>query len=172
MSIYYKDGNTNSNMRVNSDGKLFKWLEDNYYVDNNQFALYKEVFEAIQDQQPELDRNEEVLLGHLLYNLSYNGGYIFREVLSFEDKIDYIKEKHLISDDLINSEQHDIIIIVRCIEQHKEEIRNNPVFLLPITLKTFRTEIYRDLCSTQLHNPITALPLNVVQEAIDLCYLD
>ena len=172
MSIFYKDGNKNSNMRINTDGKLFKWLEDNYYVDNNQLLISGDVLEAIQDQQPELEPQESVLIGHLIYNLSYNGGYIFREILSFEDKIDYIKEKHLISDDLINSEQHDIIIIVRCIEQHKEEIRNNPVFLLPITLKTFKKEIYVELCITQLHNPITALPLNVVQQAIDLCYLD
>lgn len=168
MSLYYKDGNVNSNMRINTDGKLFKWLEDNYYVDGNQLLISADVLEAIQEQQPELEQNERVLVGHLIYNLSYNGGYIFREILSFEDKIDYITDKHLVGDDLIHSDQHDIIVMIRTIENNKEEIRHNPLFLLPITLDDVHY-IYKHYCATSFN--WKNLPLSIIQEAVDLCFL-
>ena len=90
MSVFYKDGNRNSNMRINTDGKLYKWLETNYYVDDGQILISRDVLEAIQEQQPEFEANEDALIGNLIFNLEYNGGYIFREILSFEDLIDEI----------------------------------------------------------------------------------
>ena len=152
MSIFYKDGNKNSNMRINTDGKLFEWLENNYYVDGNQLLISGDVLEAIQDQQPELEQNEAVLVGHLLYNLEYNGGYIFREILGFEDLIDEISKKHLTGDDLINSDEYDTVMFVRCIEQSQEDLNNDEVFWeeCDTYAKKFR-HIYKHYCTSQLN---------------------
>lgn len=155
MSIFYKDGNRNSNMRINTDGKLFKWLEDNYYVDNNQLLISGDVLEAIQDQQPKLEQNEAVLVGHLIYNLEYNGGYIFREILGFEDLIDEIKEKHLTGDDLINSKEYETVMFVRCIENNQDALNEDEVFWNEMDTypKKFHY-IYSKYCTTQLNEEL------------------
>ena len=152
MSIFYKDGNKNSNMRINTDGKLFKWLENNYYVDGNQLLISSDVLEAIQDQQPELEQNEAVLVGHLIYNLEYNGGYIFREILGFEDLIDEISKKHLTGNDLINSDEYDTVMFIRCIENSQEDLNNDEVFWeeCDTYAKKFRY-IYKHYCTSQLN---------------------
>ena len=154
MSIFYKDGNKNSNMRINTDGKLFKWLENNYYVDGNQLLISGDVLEAIQDQQPELEQNEAVLVGHLIYNLEYNGGYIFREILSFEDLIDEIKEKHLTGDDLINSDEYDTVMFVRCIENNQEALNEDEVFWSKTKYWEQFRHIYVHYCTTQLNEEL------------------
>lgn len=152
MSIFYKDGNKNSNMRINTDGKLFKWLENNYYVDDSQLLISGDVLEAIQEQQPELEQNEAVLVGHLIYNLEYNGGYIFREILGFEDLIDEISEKHLIGSDLIESDEYDTVMFIRCIENNRDEINQDEVFWSEMDTypKQFHY-IYSKYCTSQLN---------------------
>lgn len=167
MSIFYLNGNRNSNMRINTDGKLFKWLENNYYVDNNQLVISDEVLEAIKEQQPDLDQNEAVLVGHLIYNLDYVGGYIFREILSFEDLIDEIKEKHLTGSDLINSDEYDTVMLIRCIENHQEDLNNDEIFWNDmVTYPRKLNWIYNMYCSTVLDDE--KINHKAVQKAINL----
>ena len=151
MSLYYLNGNKNSNFRINTDGKLFEFLSDNKDVYNDEIHIGEWTLEAIKDQQPNLSSDEAVLVGHLIYHLEYNGGYLFREILGFEDLIDEISKKHLTGSDLINSDEYDTVMFVRCIENHQEEINNNDFFWreMDTYAKKFRY-IYGHYCSTQL----------------------
>lgn len=166
MSIFYKDGNRNSNMRINTDGKLFKWLENNYYVDGNQLLISGDVLEAIQDQQPELEQNEAVLVGHLIYNLEYNGGYIFREILSFEDLIDEIEEKHLTGSDLIESNEYDTVMLVRCIENNQDALNEDEAFWSKSNYWKRLNHIYGHYCTTQLNEEL--INHNAIKKAIKM----
>ena len=151
MSIFYLNGNRNSNMRINSDGELFKWLENNYYVDDGQLLISGDVLEAIKEQQPEFEANEDALIGNLIYNLEYNGGYIFREILSFEDLIDEIKEKHLTGSDLIESDEYDTVMFIRCIENHQSELNDDEFFWSEMDTYPKKLHyIYRNYCTSQL----------------------
>lgn len=152
MSLYYLNGDRNSNMRINTNGKLFKWLEDNYYVDENQLLISKDVLEAIQEHQPELEQHESILVGHLIYNLSYNGGYIFREILGFEDLISEVSDNHLTGLELENSDEYDTIMLIRSIENHQDEINNDEFFWEE--KKTYPQQfkyLYDEYCATQLN---------------------
>ena len=167
MSVFYKDGNRNSNMRINTDGKLYKWLETNYYVDDGQILISRDVLEAIQEQQPEFEANEDALIGNLIFNLEYNGGYIFREILSFEDLIDEIEEKHLTGSDLIESSEYDTVMLVRCIENNQDALNEDEVFWdeMASYKKKFH-HIYKHYCTTQLNEEL--INHNAIKKAISL----
>lgn len=60
------------------------------------------------------------------------------------------------------------IILIRCIEQHQNEIRKDPEFLLPLTQKKIK-EFYGNYCTTQINLDIVSL--NVIQDTINLVFL-
>lgn len=97
MSIFYKDGNRNSNMRINTDGKLFKCL-------------------------------------------------------SFEDLIDEIKEKHLTGSDLVESDEYDTVMFIRCIENNQDALNEDEMFWNEMDTypKKFHY-IYSNYCTSQLN---------------------
>lgn len=151
MSLYYLNGNKNSNCRINTDGKLFEFLSDNKDVYDDEIHITGETLEAIQDQQPELEQNESVLVGYLDFHLEYNGGYVFQEKLGFEDLIDEITEKHLTGNDLINSDEYDTIMFIRCIENHQDQINDDMVFWNDMdTYSKQFWHIYELYCTSQL----------------------
>lgn len=60
------------------------------------------------------------------------------------------------------------IILIRCIEQHQDEIRKDPEFLLPLTQKQIK-KFYKNYCTTQINLDI--ISLNVIQDTINLVFL-
>ena len=103
-------------------------------------------------QQPNLPSNEAVLVGYLYYHFEYFGGYVFKEILSFEDLIDEITKKHLIGDDLINSDEYETVMFVRCIENSQEELNNNEFFWEEMdTYPKKFNYIYSHYCTSQLN---------------------
>lgn len=150
MSLYYLNGNKNSNFRINTDGKLFEFLSDNKDVFDNEIHITGETLEAIKDQQPVLNNYESTLVGYLIFHLEYNGGYVFEEKLGFEDLIDEITKKHLTDGDLIASDEYDTIMFIRCIENHQDEINENEDFWSKKTYSQRFWYIYNMYCSTQL----------------------
>lgn len=166
MSLYYLNGNKNSNFRINTDGKLFEFLSDNKDVFDNEIHITSETLEAIQDQQPVMSQSESVLVGYLIYNLEYNGGYVFEEKLGFEDLIDEITEKHLTGSDLIASDEYDTVMFIRCIENHQDKINENEDFWERNTYSQKFWYIYNMYCSTQLD--VEKINDKAVEKAISL----
>lgn len=150
MSLYYLNGNKNSNFRINTDGKLFEFLSDNKDVYNDEIHITEQTLEDIKEQQPVISQKEAVLVGYLDFHLEYNGGYVFQEKLGFEDLIDEITKKHLTGLDLEKSNEYDTIMFVRCIENHQDEINKNEDFWERNTYSQRFWYIYDMYCSTQL----------------------
>ena len=88
----------------------------------------------------------------------------------FEEKLNIIG-KGLTGIELCDSPNHDNVIMVRAIEQNKEAIAKDPVVLFPITDFKVVEHIYREYCSTALHNGVENLNMHYMREAINLCFL-
>lgn len=90
--------------------------------------------------------------------------------MKFENILN-LNGKGLTGNELTESENHDVIVTVRAIEMHKEEIRSDPCVLFPVTDEKKLKHIYKHYCSTGLHNGLENLPMSIINQAIDLCYL-
>lgn len=90
--------------------------------------------------------------------------------MEFENQINIIG-KGLTGEDLVNSPNHDNVIMVRTIEANKEAIRKDPVVLFPVVDLNTVKHIYREYCATTLHNGVENLSMSIIKEAIDLCFL-
>lgn len=76
MEAFFLNGNQSSDFKITEDMKIYKWLEENYHVNDNEIPITREILEELQDV--DLPKTEEKLVGNLLYNVEYNfGGYIF-----------------------------------------------------------------------------------------------
>lgn len=90
--------------------------------------------------------------------------------MEFEDKLN-INGKRLTGTELANSPNHDNVIMVRTIEANKEAIVKDPVVLFPVVDVDTVKHIYREYCSTTLHNGVESLSMSIMREAIDLAFL-
>ena len=88
---------------------------------------------------------------------------------TYEHKLDH-PYKGLTSYDLKDPKLHDEILLIRAIEQHKEQIRKDPEILFPVIDRKTVRHIYKEYCSTQLDN-LEDISLHYIKEAIDLTYL-
>lgn len=82
MKTFYLNGNKDSNMSFEENGKLYNYLLSNYEVEFNmegeQVVITKDILEDIIENDIELSMSESILIGNLWYNIDYNGAYIFR----------------------------------------------------------------------------------------------
>lgn len=83
--VFYYNGNPESDLYFEENGALCRFLEDNYeaYFDRvgEKFIIGSDVLEALQDADEEkykFTEHEMTVIGHLMYNIEYNGAYIFR----------------------------------------------------------------------------------------------
>ena len=81
---FYYNGNPESDLKFEENGAMCRFLEDNYeaYFDRvgEKFLIGSDVLEAIKDADEEkyqFTEEEKVVIGHLMYNIEYNGAYIF-----------------------------------------------------------------------------------------------
>lgn len=82
---FYFNGNKDSELYFKENGALCRFLEDNYeaYFDRvgEKFIIGSDVLEALKDADEEkykFTEHEKTVIGHLMYNIEYNGAYIFR----------------------------------------------------------------------------------------------
>lgn len=82
--VFYYNGNKESDLYFEEDSALCRFLEDNYeaYFDKvgEKFIIGSDVLEALKDADKEkykFTQKEMTVIGHLMYNIEYNGAYIF-----------------------------------------------------------------------------------------------
>ena len=111
MAFYYLNGDVNSELKINEDGKLFEWLSDDKDVHNDEIHISNVVLEDIYEQQPDISFKESVLVRYLLFHNDYNGGYVFKKVL--KDFTDVFLDKFYANAVVLNKDSSNPVIKIQ-----------------------------------------------------------
>ena len=77
----YLNGNIKSQWSIEKDSKLYKFLEDNYYTMNEdgieKLVISEEALDDLLNCDEEFSKEEDTLIGRMIYNLDYCCAYLF-----------------------------------------------------------------------------------------------
>ena len=97
--------------------------------------------------------------------------------MQYEEKLQH-PCRGLTGNELIESSGYDEIIMIRTIEDKKEELRKDPALLFPIinrktleyVYKEYLKHIYKEYCPTQLN--LDNIRTHIFRDAINLLFLE
>lgn len=89
--------------------------------------------------------------------------------MQYEEKLQHPCQG-LTGNELIESSGYDEIIMIRTIEDKKEELRKDPALLFPIIDRKTLEYVYKEYCPTQLS--LDNIRTHIFRDAINLLFLE
>lgn len=81
--IFYLNGNKDGEFAIKENSGLYNWMSENYNIcediEGNEELIFDEhILNDIQNSNKGFSQAENILIGFMLFNIEYTGGFIFK----------------------------------------------------------------------------------------------